>query len=221
MKKDFWKRDGVITLVATLLGVFLGLYVNEWNASRNLKKQKKIATENIMMEIRSNKEKLKESVENYSKMLQTFYFFRNTLTSKGEVISTVEYMTEFKAKNPGILKTLDSVKVEGGKYNYTKMNMNLNYTVEEVELRTIAWETLKNSDVISTFSFDYLMKLEYIYNFIKDISQTNNIIFNDGKKFAQSDLGVLDNLIFNTELAIDSEKKLIEECNNLENKNGE
>src|SRR5512147_2362078 len=129
IKTHFWKSEGVITLFATLLGVFLALYLNEWSDSRKVNKQKEIAIENILMEINSNKEKLKYSVENYTKMLETFIFFKNCITDKGDVVSSVQYMSEFKTKHPGILITKDSIKLNDGNYKYTSMDLNLDFTL--------------------------------------------------------------------------------------------
>lgn len=211
---NLWTRDGVITLVATLLGVFLALYLNEWNSSRKLKNQKQIASKNILLEINSNKEKLEESVENYTKMLETFIFFKHCINSKGDVVSSVEYMSKFISKNPGIIYPKDSIKLMDGKYKYTQMDLNLHFIVEQVELRTIAWETMKNSNIISSYNFDYLMNLEYFYNSLKLIIQSNKEIYDDAAKFLQSDFDVLDNLIFNIKIEIDTENNLIDFCNN-------
>lgn len=208
----FWKSEGVITLVATLLGVFLALYLNNWNESRKEKNQKEIATEKILMEISANKEKLKESLSNYKLMLATYQFFNTCLTPDGAFVTSAEYMSEFKTKYPGVLYTNDSVKVDDEKYRYTNMDLGLEFTLEQVELRTIAWETLKNSDVNSLFSFNCLMSLEYIYESINSTVQINTEIYNTAKLFAQGDASVLNELIFNLRVAIDSEEKIIEIC---------
>jgi len=208
-KKHFWSSDGIITLVATLLGVFLALYLNEWTASRKQKRQMDLAAENILMEIEANRSMLNESVRNYSEMLETYIFFDTCLNSDGEVVSTVGNMNSFKAAHPGLLNTIDSLRMDDGRYKYTSMNLNLNFTLELVELRTIAWETLKNSAVISSFSFSYLMQLEYINKSVNAIIQLNNEIYNDARKFLQGDMTVLGNLIYNVRMAIYNEQQLI------------
>ncbi|MFB6317769.1 hypothetical protein [Saccharicrinis sp. FJH54] len=212
-KTVFWSRDGIITLFATLVGVFLALYLNEWNASRKLKKQKEIATENILTEISANKKLLTESVKNYTEMLDIYIFFSECLSTESEFITSSENMIQFRTKHPGLLSPIDSVRLGNEKFKYTRMNLNLVFTLEQVELRTIAWETLKSSNIISTYDFDYLMGLEYIYKSLYNIIQTNNGIYNDAKSFIQGDMSVLDNLIFNVKMAINTENGLIDLCN--------
>ncbi|MFC0875795.1 hypothetical protein ACE01N_04330 [Saccharicrinis sp. FJH2] len=212
-KTVFWSREGIITLIATLIGVFLALYLNEWNASRKLKKQKEIATENILTEISANKKLLTESVKNYTEMLDIYIFFNECLSAESEFITSSENMIQFRTKHPGLLSPIDSVRLENGMFKYTRMNLNLVFTLEQVELRTIAWETLKSSNIISSYDFDYLMSLEYIYKSLYSIIQTNNGIYNDAKKFIQGDMSVLDNLIFNVKMAINTENGLIDLCN--------
>ncbi|MBI9064424.1 MAG: hypothetical protein JEZ14_20735 [Marinilabiliaceae bacterium] len=211
-KIHFWKGDGIVTLIATLLGVFLALYLNEWNTSRKQKKQKEIATENILQEVNANKEKLQKSVKHYEVMLETYIFFTDCLTSERSIVTSVENMSKFKTKHPGIIYTLDSIKIDNGNYRYTNMDLNLGFTLEQMELRTIAWETLKSSNINSTYSFDNLMSLQYIYKSIDAIIQMNNEIYNDAKKFAQSDVSVLKKLIFNIKMAIHYEKGIIDKC---------
>lgn len=211
-KTQFWKSSGIITLFATLIGVFLALYLNEWTTSRKEKKQKEIATENILLEINSNKEKLEESVDNYTKMLDLFIFFDTHVITKVGFVAHPHEISALNKKHPGIIEPVDSIKVADGRYNYRNMNLNLELFSEQVELRTIAWQTLKNNNIISSFNFDYLMSLEYIYNSISLISQTNAEINNNAKLFVQSSEDILDNLIFDIKLAIQQENDLINLC---------
>ncbi|MCU4176208.1 hypothetical protein [Carboxylicivirga sp. N1Y90] len=119
--------------------MFLALYLNEWTASKKLKKQKEIATETILREINTNKEKLEESVLNYTDMLDIYVFLKSCLTREGTIVTFVENMTQFKTKHPGFIYTLDSIKMDDINYKYTKMDLSLKFTLEQVELRTIAW----------------------------------------------------------------------------------
>ncbi len=59
----------VITLTATLIGVFVALYLNEWLASVKLNNQKQIAKENVLAELKSNNKKLNESITKHKSAL--------------------------------------------------------------------------------------------------------------------------------------------------------
>jgi len=50
-RKRFLTSDWVITLTATLIGVFGAMFLSEMVSSKKVKKQKSIATKNILFEI--------------------------------------------------------------------------------------------------------------------------------------------------------------------------
>ena len=64
----------VITLSATLIGVFAAMYLNEWMASRKLTQQKSIATQNIMAEFHSNRDFLEGTLKDHQELLEIMDF---------------------------------------------------------------------------------------------------------------------------------------------------
>ena len=63
-----------VTLSATLVGVFLALYLNERVASQNLDKAKASATDNIMTEVESNLNSMQDAIELHQKFFDVFTF---------------------------------------------------------------------------------------------------------------------------------------------------
>jgi len=63
----FLSNNWVVTLTATLIGVFSALYLNEIVASRKLENQKAIAKQNILTEISQNQESLEKNIDRNSK----------------------------------------------------------------------------------------------------------------------------------------------------------
>ncbi len=64
----------VITLSATLIGVFAAMYLNEWMASRKLTRQKSIATQNILAEFQANRDFLEGTLEDHQEILEIMDF---------------------------------------------------------------------------------------------------------------------------------------------------
>ena len=209
-KSIFLTSDGVITLVATLLGVFLALYLNEWNVSRKLKKEKEIATENILQEINSNQVNLTETVKGHTEMFEIMSFMVENINNNEEIITSIEKMAQFRKDHPNILNVKDSVKLDNGNYKYTSGVINFNMSLPQVALKTLAWETLKNSNVISTYSFDCLMNLEYVYNFTNEVSQRNQKLFDIYMMVIEDYEGNIGTLLNHLGIILSIEKSLID-----------
>ena len=213
MKKSIiLTSDGVITLIATLLGVFLALYLNEWNTSRKLKKEKETATENILQEINSNIEMLTETVKGHSEMFEIMSFMVENINKNEEIITSKEKMAQFRNDHPNIIIVKDSIKLDNGNYKYTSGQINFNISLPQIALKTLAWETLKNSNVISTYSFDCLMSLEYVYKLTYDVSQRNQKLFDIYMLVIEDYEGNIGTLLDHLGIILHVEKSLINVC---------
>ncbi len=60
MRLKLISSNWLLTLTATLFGVSVALFLNEWVASNKFRSQKSIATENIVAEVTVTHEKLKK-----------------------------------------------------------------------------------------------------------------------------------------------------------------
>ncbi len=180
-KKTFFPKifanDWVITLTATLIGVFVALYLNERVASNKLENQKSIAIENILLEITSNQEKLKDSIKKHETTLGIMDFLRKHMEEDENLIASIDSMNLFRNKFPNILQIDDSTLVANGKYNY-KGELNFDLSITHLNLSTIALQTLKNSNISSTFDFECLMYLESIHKLTNEVLQKDRAILN-------------------------------------------
>ncbi|MEM9918909.1 MAG: hypothetical protein AAF990_12480 [Bacteroidota bacterium] len=171
------RSNWVVTLSATLIGVFAAMYLNEWVASRKLVAQKSIATENILAEFNSNNGFLKEALEKHEELLEIVKFLGQHTNKDDNLIASVEALNEFRVKYPDILEVYDSTYVKQGVYQYNG-EINLNLSFPHFELTTITWNTLKSSGIISTFSFECLLHLETLNNITNEVSQKNKELLN-------------------------------------------
>ena len=163
-----FSNNWLVTLTATLIGVFVALYMNEIVSSKKLENQKTIATKNILSEIKQNQESLEKNIKNQEVLLGTIQFIKTHMDSENRVISSVDSMNIFRKKYPKTFTVEDSTKLENDKYHYTG-EMDMNFGVSYINLTNVAWETLKNSGLSSSYDFNCLMFLEKMNKVTMDI----------------------------------------------------
>ncbi len=167
---SFLKNDWVITLTATLIGVFVALYLNEMVASDKLEKQKSIATSNIFLEIEHNRAVLEKNINKLEVLLATIEFMDTHMTEDDRLISSVESMTNFRYKYPGVFKVQDSTLLENGLYHY-RGESQVDFNPSHINLTTLAFKTLKSSGLSSSYDFNCLIEFEKYENFTGEMLQ--------------------------------------------------
>jgi len=171
-KTRIWANDWVITLTATLVGVFVALYLNEWMATSKLKYQKTIATKNILAEMDANEEKLLTAIGQHEKLTGIMKFLGEYMNEENELICSVNTLNEFRKEFPGTIVVDDSTFFKEDLYTFNgEINLDLSFT--QFELTTISWETLKSSGIGATFGFECLMVLETVFNITKEVLEQN------------------------------------------------
>jgi len=128
----------VITLTATLIGVFLALYLNELVASNKLKNQKSIATKNILSEITANEERLVKSIVKHTELLDGMSFLNKYVNDEDELIAPSDSMAVLRAKHPNLVTITDSTQVSKGVFDY-EGEIYIDLSIPHVQLTNIAW----------------------------------------------------------------------------------
>lgn len=201
-------NNWVVTLTATLIGVFVALYLNEWMASRKLSNQKAIATKNISIELNSNKDYLKDALLRHEELIEIMSFLGQYVDDNDDLIAPVKAFNAFKKKYPDLINIEDSTFVEEGIYNYDG-EINLDLSFPHFELTTITWKTLKNSGIVSDFDFECLLYLETVDNVTNEVGQKNKELLDYFSGIKDSG-AQNENLISHLNLLIHYEESLIE-----------
>ena len=210
-KEQFWitrllTNNWVITLSATLIGVFAALYLNEKVLAQKISQQKSIAIQNILDELQSNNESLQKSIEKHSDLYETMDFLRNYVDDEENLVTTPQIMNQFKRKFPELITISDTSVMNNGLVLYNG-EINLDISLPQLSLSNIAWETLKNSGISSTYGFECLMYLETIDKVTKEVSKKNEELFDF--MFGVKDGGEKnENMIRHLKLLIDFENSL-------------
>lgn len=206
-------NNWVVTLSATLIGVFAALYLNEKVASQKIENQKSIAAKNILSEISSNETKFKTAMNKHKVFLDLMVFMDDYAYSEsGGFISPIDSLNKFRQKHPNIFLIKDSVKISNGVYKYSIRKINFDFSIPQYEMTTIAWKTLKNSGISPSFDYKCLMYLEGLYNLTNKVSEENGKLFDEVVEFlsGKEKIKKRKKLIESLQLLIDYEESLIQ-----------
>jgi hypothetical protein len=173
----YLSNNWIVTLTATLIGVFAALYLNEVVETKKLNNKKSIATKNIFLEVEANQESLEKSIKKLEMTLKTIAFLKPRMNDDGELIASPDSMTSFKSKYPEVFKVEDSIKLENGKYNYIG-EADVDFNISSINLTTLSLSTLKNSGLTSYYNFNCLMNLERLEKFTIETLESEKQVLN-------------------------------------------
>ncbi len=175
----FFANNWVVTLTATMAGVFMALYLNECSDSNKLESKKRKAVKYLLEEIAYNDTLIKKSIKGYTRFIDLMGLIEtgkeNKEGKRGIELSVVD-LNDLRGKYPEYILVKDSIYVKEGVYRY-RMEVNTNFELSYFNLKTIAWETLKVSGLTTELDFECLKYLEEVETMIREINQKE-------KKFA-------------------------------------
>lgn len=204
---SFFSNNWVVTLTATLIGVFSALYLNEYVATKKLNVQKDIATQNIISEFDSNQKSLDSTIKEHERMLDIFNFLMSTLNDENEMIVHKDTVNIFRMKHPDVFTIKDSTYIQEDIFQYHG-EINTNMSMPQLNMSSVALNTFNNSGFGLSYDFECLLYLEKIAIVTRKINQMNNNLLEDM-------VGMLSAIRFNEsilsemELLVDFEKMLL------------
>ncbi|GAB4519664.1 MAG: hypothetical protein Tsb004_30720 [Allomuricauda sp.] len=173
--KPLLKNEWVITLTATLVGVFFALYLNDWSNNRALKNNSELAKRNILNELTNNQSEINQAIISHRELKEIFTFLGESLDDNGGLISRPEIIHDFRSKHPAVIQIKDSIRLDSLTYKYSG-EINLDLNLSQLSLKTIAWKTFLDTKVSSLYDFDCLMYLETVYNLTEEIKTSNKVL---------------------------------------------
>ncbi len=151
-----------VTLVATMIGVFAGIYLNNLYSNRSILQNRANALAQINNEVEKNREILKKSLEAHRYYKGGLSFLFRHLNEDEDLIVHRDTMEIFRETFPNALLLSDSTQVSGDLFNYEgELNFDIK-GIPSIELSNVAWETFKASNLASTVNFDCLYQLELL-----------------------------------------------------------
>ena len=167
-----------VTLSATLVGVFVALYLNELVASQKLNEAKANATDNILTEMESNLNSLQGAIETHQKFFDVLDFAKYIDSESEELIVPFDTIMKFRNDYPNLLIVKDSMMVEKGIHAYSNGQLDYNFSLPQFDISTVAWNTLLNTGMSRSYSFECLLYLQGTYKNVEKVITLKEELFN-------------------------------------------
>jgi len=159
-------------ILLLFIGINLAIWFNNWNASKKIKGDKKIAVSKIVEEIENNRLKI-DSVIFYNRLILDAYVdYKKFYDGNTSVVKTSpNQFSLLKKKHPDFFREKDSVATESGLFRYRGSTyINLEITT----LTEIAWKTTTTLNVSNEFNYECLYELESMYNLQRRVQNEIN-----------------------------------------------
>ncbi|MEE4247340.1 MAG: hypothetical protein V2I33_18165 [Kangiellaceae bacterium] len=167
-----------ITLSATLVGVFTALYLNEFVATQKINDARANATEKILTELDSNLSSMRYAIQVHQQVYDVLDFMKYRDSESGKLTVPLEIKKRFCKDYPNLLSVKDSVLVAKGVYEYSNGGLDFDFRLPQFELSTIGWNTLLNTGISRSYSFECLLHLQVTYKLTERIILINEELFN-------------------------------------------
>jgi len=149
-------------ILLLFIGINLAIWFNNWNASKKINKEKKVAISKITEEIKNNKIEIDSVLNNSHRIINAYRDFKNLYDGKTTAINAnPKQLKLLNNKYPDYFRVKDSIAIDNGIYHYrgtTHINLEIPTLTE------IAWKTTTTLNVTSEFNYECLYELESLYN---------------------------------------------------------
>lgn len=166
--------DWTITLVSTMLGIFLGLYFTNIFENRKLINAKENALEQVHNELTDNKNLLDEYYAITNEKFKSITKFLTFVNEDGELITHKDSLNSFKENSKSIFEYVESEPLDGGQI---KIKGSLNLSIESMllakKLSHIVWDSYKQTNFMTVTPFECLTGIEPIYELQNEVNDLN------------------------------------------------
>ncbi len=149
-------------ILLLFIGINLAIWFNNWNASKKINEEKKVAISKITEEIKNNKIEIDSVLINSHRIINAYRDFKNLYDGNTTAINAnPKQLKLLNNKYPDYFRVKDSIAIDNGIYHYrgvTRINLEIPTLTE------IAWKTTTTLNVTNEFNYECLYELESLYN---------------------------------------------------------
>ena len=158
-----------------MIGIIMGLYINNYHEHRSLIKAKLQALNQVSDELNENETNLQTYYDTLKTSYSTFTYVLSKLNADFELVIAKDSLSQFIEQSKGVFEYEDSEAFHEDSLSIAG-DLSLNYTSKLVllELSDIIWDTYKQTNFMSVTSFNCLTNLEDLYNFQKEVNRVNS-----------------------------------------------
>ena len=159
-------------ILLLFIGINLAIWFNNWNTSKKINGDKKIALSKIIDEIDNNRLEIDSVIIKNRQILNAYREYKRFYDGKTSLIKmSPKQFSLLKNKYPVFFRTKDSIAVENGLFRYSGTTfINLEITT----LTEIAWKTTTTLNVSNEFNYECLYGLESMYNLQRRVQNEIN-----------------------------------------------
>jgi hypothetical protein len=160
----------VITLTSTILGVLIGLYLNDYNTNLNLEKKRVNAFQDVLTEIDNNFVKLAEYHDEIDFSLKEQRQVSKLYNTDMKIIIHKDSLNSINQKFRNPLHELRAIHQDSLWLFYsTRISANLIV----MDLHTATWEAYKQTDFLGLTDFNCIATIEDFYNQFEEFNISN------------------------------------------------
>jgi len=173
-------------ILLLFIGINLAIWFNNWNSSKKINEDKKIAINKIIGEIDNNRLETDSLILNNRQILNAYRDYKNFYDNNTSVvIMSPKQFRRLKGKHPDFFRPKDSIAIDNGLFRYRGTTfINLEITT----LTEIAWKTTTTLNVSNEFDYECLYELESMYNLQRRVQNEINKSANALQKRELEDL---------------------------------
>lgn len=149
-------------ILLLFIGINLAIWFNNWNTSKKINEEKKVAISKITEEIENNRLEIDSVLNNNHQIINANRDFNNLYDGNTSTINaSPKQLKLLNNKYPDYFSVKDSTAIDNGMYNYIGTTQ---IKLEIPTLTEIAWKTTTTLNVTNEFNYDCLYELESLYN---------------------------------------------------------
>jgi len=176
----FLTNDWVITIISTMVGVIVGLYLTNYNEDQKLKNAQQKAFDMVTKELKKNKDVLTvyDSICDIAYQKSSYVF--SLMTTNKELFIPKDSIEIFKKLSKGMINDItieettkkDSVRIRG------EMDLTLTSKLAVLDLNHVIWESYKQTNFLNATNFECVIQLEELYQFQDNYNEVNRRFVN-------------------------------------------
>lgn len=163
-----------VTLVSTMVGIILGLYITNYFEEKKLLKEKENALQQVSKELSDNLLILEEYNEILRQKYDALDYLIGNLNEELELVIHKDSVEQF-VQETALIFTFENF--ENLDNNQVKMRGDLEFFIKSEliarNLSRIVWESYKQTNYMSVTEFDCLTEIEAIYSIQKEVNNLN------------------------------------------------
>lgn len=175
----FFKRNRKLNLkyivgeiLLLFIGINLAIWFNNWNISKKINEDKKIAISKIIEEMDNNRLEIDTVIVNNHQILNAYRDYKRFYDGNTSLVKmSPKQFSLLKDKHTDFFRITDSIAIENGLFRYSGTTyINLEITT----LTEIAWKTTTTLKVSNEFNYNCLYELESMYNLQRRVQNEIN-----------------------------------------------